>query len=495
MKAAIALILFSYIWWGDFNSSKSMGDRKGAKDQVLGLLTSVLIIAISLLIVNQVIPKFLPPLEESMKTIIILISSIVLSGMISFIWYLFISWLDIYEKEKFIYIFITFALACGSTYLVFVITPFWDSIGFELNGNFVNDFAYSCIRIGLTEEIVKFLPFLVMLLFSKQIDEPIDYILFGATSALGFAFIENILYIRNYELGSLNGRAFYASVSHMFDTGIICYLLAIAKHKGKSLVIAGIKGFILASLAHGFYDFWLISDEFKYTFLTWGFFVISIHLFAIMKNNLINISPYYQPEKRLNVIQNKNRLFNLLLFIMFVGYISYTIVHGVDKGNDFLNRSIVNYTFILVYLVLSFNSTNIIHGYIAPIGSLRVFLLPLINRYPNYLGCKVMMKETLQGNEVLHSILPLQGVLSKRVVVNDDFNWYEFHVEEEKPNMEVAGTLIIKPARTEYHLFNRKYQIFKIGFVKDEVFTSKVSFEKKEVRLIGDIKVRSYSND
>jgi RsiW-degrading membrane proteinase PrsW (M82 family) len=491
MQAVIALVVFGYIWLGDYRSSLSIGNESAAKKQTQGLFTSFGIIVVSLILVNYVLPEKLSFPDEGSRKIALVIGSILISGLISLTWYIFISWLDIYEQEKFRYMFLTFIMACGSTFLVFTISPFWDMVGLHLNGEFWNDFAYSSLRVGLTEELVKFLPFLIMLLFSKQIDEPFDYILFGATSALGFAFIENIQYLFQSDLVYANGRAFYASVGHIFDTGIICYCIAIAKHKGKNLLLAALLGFILASLAHGFYDFWLISDYYKSFWPTFIFFLFSLHLFAIMKNNLINISPFYEPDKRLDVVRNKNRLFNLLLLILFVDYISFALLNGVTEANGFLQHSVSRYTFIMIYLVLSFNSTNIIHGYIAPIGLPRVFFKSLFNRYPNYLGARVKLADPLAGNRSFHKVLPMQGRLMKRVVIDDNFNWY--HFEEDVPSLsaEKTGILIVKPARTEFHLFNKKYQTFRIALVSKELFEEKVSFNKDEIRFLGNVKVRA----
>ena len=490
MEALIAAVLFATIWWRDFRVSLKIRDKRSSNMQLRGMILSLVIISLSLYVVNYWLPRTSFSIDDYLpRYVSLLVISIILSSLISFCWYLFISWMDIYEKEKFIFLFITFVLACGSTFLVFVLTPFWDSLGLQLNGIFINDFIYSSVRIGATEELVKIVPFLIMLAFSKQIDEPIDFILFGATSALGFAFIENIIYLRSSELSALNGRVFYASVSHMFDTGIICYSLAMAQYKKQNMLVAGVIGFILASLAHGFYDFWLISPLYKDFTVTWLFFLISIHLFAIMKNNLINISQYYNPEKRLDVVLNKTRLFNILLFIMFLGYVVQSLISDTVRANEFLGDSILGYSFIMVYLVLSFNSSTVVHGYVAPLRIKNV-IQALFNRQPDYLGYNVRLSDTLRGNAALAQILPIEGSLSKRLVINGDVNWYEFKPIKTIVELDRAGILILKPAKVEHHLQSGQSQIFRVALINPDRLDNEVSFKRDEIRPIGNVRVR-----
>lgn len=489
----LSLVVFCYVWWDDYTFSRQIKDKRAVKIHLVGLIFTFSIILIPIYLINDYF--VIRPLDFSWTDGInlTLYFSILLSGLISFGWYLFISWLDIYEKEKFIYIFITFAMACGTTFLVYAIAPFWDAIGLIENQHLFNDILYVVFRIGATEEFVKIIPVLVILLLSKQMDEPFDFILFGSVSALGFAFIENVLYLQSTNLTALNGRAFFASVSHMFDTGIICYSMAMARYRGKSMVKAFFIGFGLAALAHGFYDFWLIFDfssigleSSRFFWFTLAFFLLSIHLFAVMKNNLINISQYYHPEKNLDLVFNKTRLFNLLLFILFAGYGFIYILNDQLKANDFLLSSAYNYTFILVYLVLSFNSTNIIQGYVAPFALNKGMLKPLFNQQPDYLGTAATMKTPLRGKTSITNILPLKGRLAKRIVIDGDINWYLFESETQAYSEEKHGRLVVKPAKNEFQILVGSPQYFKVGMVKFESSTD-VSFSKEELKFMGKI--------
>ncbi len=489
----LPLVVFIYLWWDDFSFSKQIKDKRAVRIHLIGLVFTFSIILIPIYLINDYFNIRPPDFSWTEGLNLTFYFSVLLSGLISFGWYLFISWLDIYEKEKFIYVFITFAMACGTTFLVFAIAPFWDFVGLKENHNLFNDILYVIFRIGATEEFVKIIPVLILLVLSKQMDEPFDFILFGSVSALGFAFIENIQYLQSTNLKALNGRAFFSSVSHMFDTGIICYCMAMARYKGKSMLKAFFIGFGLASLAHGFYDFWLIFDfsslgfeNSNFFLFTMLFFLVSIHLFAIMKNNLINISQYYHPEKNLDLVLNKTRLFNLLLFILFSGYVFIYILNDQVSANDFLLSSAYSYTFILVYLVVSFNSTNIIQGYVAPLTLSKGMVKPLFNQQPDYLGLNVNMKAPLRGKTSIGSILPLKGKLAKRLVIDGDVNWYLFEMDLPAYSEEKNGRLVVKPAKNEFQILIGAPQYFKVGMVKFKS-DDDVSFKKEELKFMGKI--------
>lgn len=152
---------------------------------------------------------------------------ILIAVFIAWIWVDYYRLIDVYEKDSLKYFLITFCLGCASVFIVFGLDRFvLDHSGFDLNGHFVNDFLYSVFRIGAVEEFAKLVPFLIMYsLFKKRFNEPIDYLAFICTSALGFSAVENVLYFNNYGPYIINSRAILSTVGHMFDTALIAYVL------------------------------------------------------------------------------------------------------------------------------------------------------------------------------------------------------------------------------------------------------------------------------
>jgi len=304
--------------------------------------------------------------------------SILFSLSISLMWMHYIRRLDIYEEEKWYFVAACFVLGCVDTFLVFPISDLIHVQGFYLNNNPLNDFLYSVIGIGLVEEIVKLIPVWLLLIFTKAIDEPYDYILYGSISALGFAFIENVIYIDNSELFGVNARALFSSVAHMMFTSTACYGLMLAKfHFKKNGLLLGILFLFLAAGAHGFYDFWLINKWARqYTFITIVFFLIAVHFWFTMKNNAINISNYYRPGIRIYNEKLKYFLVISLLSILMLSVVAVRGIHGPDSAQQFFTSQILSFGYLIFYLVYSFSQYRIIKGYLAPVQIPFNILIP-----------------------------------------------------------------------------------------------------------------------
>lgn len=298
---------------------------------------------------------------------------------ISAIWVIYVRKLDIYEQEKWLPILLVFALSCATIWLVFPISDFINSRGFVLNGEPVNDFLYCFISIGMVEEFVKLLPVVIILLNKKVINEAYDYLFYASVSALGFAFIENTLYINNSELYSVIARMLVASVAHMTFTTTIFYGVLLSKYKFKRisnpLVYVGF--FLLASLSHGFYDFWLINHwATQYQGITMLFFLVTVHIWFTMLNNGLNISSFYNRSIPLRVDRLKAYLVYSLLIIFMLAYLTMGFIHGKIAANQFFWANIISFGYFFIYIIYSQNRFKIVRGHIAPIDATTNFFIP-----------------------------------------------------------------------------------------------------------------------
>ena len=106
-------------------------------------------------------------------------------------------------------------------------------LGFKLKDRFFSDFVYCVVGIGAIEELVKILPLLLVMVFSKKLKEPIDFVVFASTMALGFAFIENLIYFDESSLNTIQGRSLSSTVTHMFNSSLVAYGIAIGKFAKK----------------------------------------------------------------------------------------------------------------------------------------------------------------------------------------------------------------------------------------------------------------------
>lgn len=148
-----------------------------------------------------------------------------------------------------------FLAGCISIVPVFIIGSWWEGNGFKQEGdNFYLAF-YSFVVIALTEEFCKFI-FVKRILRKSYVDEPYDAILYSVVVSMGFAFVENLLYVSGGGIGVGILRAFTAVPAHATFGAIMGFFLGNAKFKNRKtlntlLALAG------AVIMHGFYDYFL----------------------------------------------------------------------------------------------------------------------------------------------------------------------------------------------------------------------------------------------
>jgi RsiW-degrading membrane proteinase PrsW (M82 family) len=145
-------------------------------------------------------------------------------------WLYYIRRIDLFEKERKRHVLLVILLGCAFTFLSAYLYHFENYyLNFSKTGESLNDLAYYIIGVGMLEELMKIIPFLILLRFTKAINEPMDYIIFGALSAISFAFIENILYFDEDGMYNIHSRALWCVMVHMGCTCIITYMLMLAK--------------------------------------------------------------------------------------------------------------------------------------------------------------------------------------------------------------------------------------------------------------------------
>lgn len=255
---------------------------------------------------------------------------------IAWVWVDYYRLIDLYERESLKFFALSFGLGCLT-----VLPVFWAQfhlfpvIGLdrlELNGSAVNDFLYATVRVALTEELAKMLPILLLLwLMPRIFNEPIDYIAFICTSALGFSAVENFLYFNEFGAGIISGRAVLATMGHMIDSSFIAYGLVLYHYRRTRRAAAGLlMWFGLAVLMHGLYDFFLMWTGLQGlgVFLTIFVFLLGISLFAVMLNNALNNSTFFTYKKVINSGQVTTRLVAYYAVI----FVAQTAVVGYHEG-------------------------------------------------------------------------------------------------------------------------------------------------------------------
>ncbi|UOF92263.1 PrsW family glutamic-type intramembrane protease [Fodinisporobacter ferrooxydans] len=111
---------------------------------------------------------------------------------------------------------------------------------------------------GMVEEFLKAGIFQRGIYHHKEFDEPIDGIVYGVAIALGFAMVENVMYVTSYGLSVAFLRSVTAIPAHMFFGITMGYYFARAKF-GLSSVY---RAYLIPAFYHGIYDSFAMIDGF-----------------------------------------------------------------------------------------------------------------------------------------------------------------------------------------------------------------------------------------
>ena len=141
----------------------------------------------------------------------------------------------------------------------------WASLRYDAlalaDGNTPGLFAYSMLAIGPVEELAKMLPFLVLVLRLPEVDEPIDGIIYASFVALGYAAVENVMYLEYLTSAEAAARGFAGPVVHILFASIWGYTIGSAHIRGESIFRGLVGGFLLAASLHGLYDFIVLQQS------------------------------------------------------------------------------------------------------------------------------------------------------------------------------------------------------------------------------------------
>ncbi len=169
-----------------------------------------------------------------------------------------------------------------------------DIIGFEIGWNWTG----ALLGIGPIEEFGKLAAFFSCYFFiRKELNEPVDGMIYMACVALGFSLIENYFYAVNgasadYEL--LVTRSLICTPVHMLFSvfmGFGAYAW-LRMGRGAGLLFTA---FLMASVAHGLYDGILIADLGGWT---WPLLIALLLLLALTDRSFLEYCTAISPMRR-----------------------------------------------------------------------------------------------------------------------------------------------------------------------------------------------------
>ena len=149
------------------------------------------------------------------------------------------------------------------------------------------------IVIALTEELLKYFVVKWTILKNKELDEPLDIMLYMVVAALGFSALENILYLftpaYNMSFSTIITttvvisfiRFIGATFLHTLCSALLGYFLALSFFKTRQRLPLTVIGILLAVLLHGLYDFSIMTLDAPMNFILPIIIVLALALFMV----------------------------------------------------------------------------------------------------------------------------------------------------------------------------------------------------------------------
>jgi RsiW-degrading membrane proteinase PrsW (M82 family) len=125
--------------------------------------------------------------------------------------------------------------------------------------------------LAMVEEVLKFVAMLAIVYHNRHFDEPIDALIYAMTIALGFASMENALFLLNTIITGDSAAIFLftgglrflgAAVLHAVCSGLVGAFWALAFYQRRLVKIISIAfGLALAIVLHGLFNFLIIIND------------------------------------------------------------------------------------------------------------------------------------------------------------------------------------------------------------------------------------------
>lgn len=133
----------------------------------------------------------------------------------------------------------------------------------------------SFLEAGIPEEFFKWLFLYILIWRSPQFDEYIDGIIYAVFVSMGFACLENVMYVLPGTMATAFTRALLSVPAHFLFAVIMGYYFSMARFHPERRTCYMIYSFVLPMIAHGLFDtlaFWMDTFD-DYSIYSFAFFL------------------------------------------------------------------------------------------------------------------------------------------------------------------------------------------------------------------------------
>jgi protease PrsW len=181
---------------------------------------------------------------------------------------LYIFYKDIYNREPKLNLIVSFILGCAAIVPAIYFERYFS---YTADGTVAGVAVFTYAIVAFSEEFSKFIGLRLYSYNQKSFDDPLDGIVYSVVVSMGFATVENLMYVLKYaEVGmglEVGLKRMFLSVPAHASFGVVMgYFIGRAKFDHKNSFMLMLAGLLSAIVLHGTYDFFL----FVYETTLWG---------------------------------------------------------------------------------------------------------------------------------------------------------------------------------------------------------------------------------
>ena len=174
---------------------------------------------------------------------------------------LYIYFKDKFEKEPIGFLVKNFLMGAIVSVIITLLLSIIANQFFPLTNetSIFQQFIKAFFVVGFVEEFSKYIIVKFYAQKNDEFNEPFDGIVYAVMVSMGFAALENVMYVFQYGVSTGIIRAFTAVPAHATFGILMGYFMGLAKFS-KNKQLLNITGLLVATFFHGAYDFFLFIN-------------------------------------------------------------------------------------------------------------------------------------------------------------------------------------------------------------------------------------------
>ena len=198
---------------------------------------------------------------------------------------------DKYEKEPIGLLIKTLLVGCLVPVPVIFVETYLSNIMPTLAGGW-KAFYHAFVVAGITEEFFKYLALFLLIWGNRNFNEKFDGIVYAVFISLGFAAIENVMYVMHHGATTGYVRALVSVPGHALFGVTMGFYFGLAKFYPKQRLFLLFKALLYPIILHGIFDFILMLGDYR-LMLFFIPYVVFLYIYGLKKmKNLSDRSIY-----------------------------------------------------------------------------------------------------------------------------------------------------------------------------------------------------------